>query len=213
MPPDDPHARVNVEGIVATGFLALGAKLIAEIDKPKLFYDVVDEQIDATSKAFLGVTLACARCHDHKFDPFPTTDYYAMASIFASTKQFEDLDGAVVSKLYFRPLAPDDEVARYEAAKKEIEDKKAEIAQVEGKEARRYRDQHAPRLAAYMLAAYEVYEGGKVASDIAKPDGLELDVLERMAEYLKPGRERRPQLEDWYAAIDATRVAAARKYQ
>jgi hypothetical protein len=213
LPPEDPKARVNAEGIVATGFLALGTKLLAEIDKPKLFYDVVDEQIDTTSKAFLGVTLACARCHDHKFDPFPTTDYYAMASIFASTKQFEALTGAVVSKLYFRPIAPDDEVARYEQAQKAIADKKAEIAKVEGKESTRYRDQLAPRLADYMLAAFDIYSGGQAAPAVAERASLQLDVLERMAEYLKTGRERRPQLEEWYAAKGANRSDVAAAYQ
>ena len=213
LPPDDSDAHVNVEGIVATGFLALGPKLIAEIDKPKLFYDVVDEQIDTTSKAFLGLTLACARCHDHKFDPFPTTDYYALASIFASTKQFEALTGAVVSKLYFRPLTTDDAVALFEQSKKRIEDKKAEIATVRSREAKRYRDRHAPRLADYMLGAYEVYTGAKDSASLAKPEGLAIEVLERMAEYLRPGRERRPQLEEWFAATDATRPAVARQYQ
>jgi Protein of unknown function (DUF1549)/Protein of unknown function (DUF1553)/Planctomycete cytochrome C len=214
LPPDNPDARVNVDGIIATGFLALGSRLLAEVDKPKLFYDVVDEQIDTTSKAFLGVTLACARCHDHKFDPFPTTDYYAMASIFASTKQFEALVGpTVVSKLYFRPLVPDDEVKRYEEYQKDLEAKKAEIADVEKKEARRYRDERSPLLAKYMLAAYDVYASGESAEIVAGRDSLELDVLKRWAEYLKPGRERRPQLEDWYAATDATRADIARQYQ
>ncbi len=213
LPGHDPDAGVNVEGVIATGFLALGPKLIAEIDKPKLFYSVVDEQIDTTSKAFLGVTLACARCHDHKFDPFPTTDYYAMASIFASTKQFEALTGAVVSKLYFRPLVPDDEVVRYREHRKKIDAKTAEIAKVEKKEVRRYRDERSPLLAKYMLAAYEIYEAGKEAETVANANALELDVLERWAEYLKPGRERRPQLEDWYAAGDAKRSDVARQYQ
>ena len=48
-----------------------------------MVYDVVDEQIDTTSKAFLGLTISCARCHDHKFDPILTKDYYSLASIFA----------------------------------------------------------------------------------------------------------------------------------
>src|SRR6185295_2144246 len=81
--------EVNVEGIVATGFLALGPKPIAQQDKVKMVYDVVDEQIDVTAKAFLGLTVSCARCHDHKFDPILTKDYYSMASIFASTKSFQ----------------------------------------------------------------------------------------------------------------------------
>src|SRR5690349_19060912 len=48
--------------------------------------DVIDEQINATSRAFMGITVGCARCHDHKFDPIPTTDYYALAGIFTSTE-------------------------------------------------------------------------------------------------------------------------------
>ena len=55
-----------------------------------MVYDVVDEQIDTTSKAFLGLTISCSRCHDHKFDPILTTDYYSLASIFASTRSYED---------------------------------------------------------------------------------------------------------------------------
>src|SRR5262249_42653655 len=46
----------------------------------------IDDQIDVTSRAFLGMTVACARCHDHKYDPIPTTDYYALAGIFSSTE-------------------------------------------------------------------------------------------------------------------------------
>src|SRR5439155_8055 len=104
LPSDQPGA-VNVRGIVATGFLALGPKLIAEQDKVKMFYDIVDEQIDITGRAFLGLTIACARCHDHKFDPISTKDYYGLASIFASSKQLAKLEGTV-SELYFAPLVP-----------------------------------------------------------------------------------------------------------
>ena len=63
----------------------LGTKMLSERDKAKLTLDVVDEQIDTVGRAFLGLTLGCARCHDHKFDPVPTEDYYALAGIFKST--------------------------------------------------------------------------------------------------------------------------------
>jgi hypothetical protein len=72
--------------IVATGFLATGVKLVAEEEGRRFYADMVDEQIDATTRVFLGTTVACARCHDHKFDPIPQTDYYAMAGIFRSTE-------------------------------------------------------------------------------------------------------------------------------
>jgi hypothetical protein len=71
---------------IATGFLALGPKLHNERNRLQFEMDVVDEQIDATTQAFLGLTVACARCHDHKFDPVPQKDYYALAGIFRSTE-------------------------------------------------------------------------------------------------------------------------------
>ncbi len=76
---------------IATGFLSLGPKVLAEPDKVKMEMDIIDEQIDTLGKALLGLTLGCARCHDHKFDPIPTADYYALAGIFKSTKTMDSL--------------------------------------------------------------------------------------------------------------------------
>jgi cytochrome c553 len=72
--------------VIATGFLAIGVKSVGEEDQQKFFSDLVDEQIDTTTRAFLATTVACARCHDHKFDPIPQVDYYALAGIFRSTE-------------------------------------------------------------------------------------------------------------------------------
>ena len=74
--------------LIATGFLALGPKSVNTKNAEQFEFDVIDDQIDVTSRALLGITVACARCHYHKFDPIPTTDYYAMAGIFNSTKTF-----------------------------------------------------------------------------------------------------------------------------
>src|SRR6185436_15792735 len=63
----------------------------AEQDKPKMVMDIVDEQIEVTCKATMGLTVSCARCHDHKFDPISTRDYYALAGIFKSTKTMKNL--------------------------------------------------------------------------------------------------------------------------
>jgi cytochrome c553 len=72
--------------VIATGFLAIGVKSVGEEDQQKFFADLVDEQIDTTTRAFMATTVACARCHDHKFDPIPQEDYYALAGIFRSTE-------------------------------------------------------------------------------------------------------------------------------
>lgn len=97
----------------ATGFLVLGPKMLAEQDKPKLVMDMVDEQIDVVSRAFLGLTMSCARCHDHKFDPISAQDYYAMAGIFRSTKTLENL--AFVSKFNERRITSSQRLAAIEA--------------------------------------------------------------------------------------------------
>lgn len=72
--------------LIASTFLALGPKMLTERDKEKLWLDTVDEQIDTVGRAFLGLTMGCARCHDHKFDPVSQQDYFAVAGIFRSTE-------------------------------------------------------------------------------------------------------------------------------
>ncbi|MBK9167134.1 MAG: PSD1 domain-containing protein [Bryobacterales bacterium] len=210
--PSADGSEVNRRGIVATGFLALGPKLIAEQDKVKMYYDIVDEQIDVTGKAFLGITLACARCHDHKFDPVSTKDYYSLASIFASTKQLAKLEGTV-SKLYFAPLVERAEAQRWEDHQKRVEEKQAEITRLLGEQGKRRRDALSPFLAAYMLAAREIYEDGKESKAVAAERSLDADVLERMANYLKPTKERRVHIEAWYLAKPADRERVAREFQ
>lgn len=78
--------RLNEDGIVATGFLALADFVPGDNDKDMMIADYVNDQIDVTGRAFLGLTLGCARCHDHKFDPISSEDYYSLAGIFFSTR-------------------------------------------------------------------------------------------------------------------------------
>ncbi len=76
------------QNLIATGFLAIGPKSIAEQNPRQFQADLVDEQIDTSTRVVLGLSVACARCHDHKFDPIPQTDYYALAGIFQSTTTY-----------------------------------------------------------------------------------------------------------------------------
>ncbi len=128
LPAESPQQRDEL--MTATGFLVIGPKVLAERDKPKLRMDVVDEQIDTIGKTFLGMTLGCARCHDHKFDPVPTADYYALAGILMSTRTVSGikLGNAAVSGWMLRNLGgPEPEkvvTARkvYEAKLKKVQD-------------------------------------------------------------------------------------------
>ncbi len=71
------------QNLVATGFMALGPKVLNERNARQFQLDQIDEQIDVTTRVMLGVSVACARCHDHKTDPIPQSDYYALAGIFS----------------------------------------------------------------------------------------------------------------------------------
>ncbi len=81
---DDPDAAHHAT--VATGFLMIGPKMLAEDDPVKQRMDIIDDQLDTLGRAFMGLTIGCARCHDHKFDPISTEDYYGLAGIFLSTR-------------------------------------------------------------------------------------------------------------------------------
>jgi hypothetical protein len=88
--------------LVATAFLSLGPKMLAEDDPVKMEMDIIDEQVDTFGRTFLGMTLGCARCHDHKFDPITMADYYGLAGIFKSTRTMEHF--RVVARWFERPL-------------------------------------------------------------------------------------------------------------
>jgi hypothetical protein len=80
----DDHERA--QNAIATGFLAIGSKTQNTQNRIQFRVDLADEQIEVTGQAFLGLTIACARCHDHKFDPISQRDYYALSGIFQSTQ-------------------------------------------------------------------------------------------------------------------------------
>ncbi len=81
------------ELMVATGVLALGPKSLNEKNREQFAMDIVDDQIDVTTRGFLGLTVSCARCHDHKFDAIPQSEYYGLAGIFRSTDTYYGTGG------------------------------------------------------------------------------------------------------------------------
>jgi len=106
--------------LVAAGFLSLGPTNYEEQDKQRLRFDVIDEQIDTIGRAFLGQTLGCARCHDHKFDPVTQHDYYALAGIFASTRTLSSYTENVTSWVTANLPLDDAEERRLAAAEAEL---------------------------------------------------------------------------------------------
>ena len=193
------------EQLIATGFLALGPKIRwPSRTSAKLGMDVVDEQIDATSQAFLGLTVALRPLPRPQVRPDPARDYYALAGIFRSTKSLAKVEGTV-SQIYFAPLVSGPEFARYEEQQKNLEFRKKQILDITARESTRYRDGLMPHLAEYMLAA-EAYERrpaaeeGLCVADFARRKNLNAAVLERWIGYLQPSDDIRPHLDRWFKA-------------
>ena len=149
--PDEGDPAAKLEALVATGFLSLGPKMLAEDDPIKMQMDIVDEQIRAVGEAFMGLTLGCARCHDHKFDPIPTADYYSLAGIFKSTKTMENF--RVVARWQERPLATPSALARQRAHRQQIDRKKREIKQLTKQAEDRLLSDARKHIADYLIAA------------------------------------------------------------
>ncbi len=76
------------ENLIATSFLAMGSKSLNEQNGAQFRMDLADEQLDVTTRVMMGLSVACARCHDHKFDPIRQSDYYSLAGIFLNTETF-----------------------------------------------------------------------------------------------------------------------------
>ncbi len=140
LPATSPEERRRQ--LTATAFLTLGPTNYEEQDKQQLRFDIIDEQLDTIGKVMLGQTIGCARCHDHKFDPIPQRDYYALAGIFASTRTLFnytenvarwiaaplELDGPEEEKLRAHEVKLAAMKQAFDGAKKELSKMKAALA-------------------------------------------------------------------------------------
>jgi len=209
--PPEPGEQFNARGVTATGFLALGAKAIAQVDKTKMLYDVWDEQVDVTSKAFLGLTIACARCHDHKFDPILTKDYYSMVGMFAGTKSFAKVNQGVASLLY-RPLVPESDYKVYQASVAKAQLNTLNANELVDEEVLRYAIASAGHIADYMLAATATAAGVPI-TDAAQEKSLDLAILAKWVKALEGSKSPKPWLKEWDAARGDAAPAVAAEYQ
>jgi mono/diheme cytochrome c family protein len=145
-PSADP--AVTAERLTALGYLAVGPKLLAEPDKQKMLLDIADEQLDTVSRGVMGLTLSCARCHDHKFDPLPARDYYSLLAVFTSTRTMQGL--GTVAKVFERTLTP--ETPAQAALRARLPKLKAELQKLEADFGKLKPDDAAGRLAVHAQA-------------------------------------------------------------
>lgn len=167
--------------LAGLGFQALGAG--------------ANDQLDVTTKVFLGLTVGCAQCHDHKYDPIPTKDYYSLLGIFRSTRNTE------------YALVADKEVERYKAQKKKVDDLKEILNDYLAEQSKQLTDLLARDTAKYLMAVWS-----------GKAEGLDEEVLKRWKVYLADSNKEHPYLKGWFDLMktnpqEAQVRAEAEKYQ
>ena len=145
------------------GFLALGGN--------------ADEKVDVTTKTFLGLTVGCAQCHDHKFDPIPTKDYYSLLGVFKSTMADEI------------PLTAKETVTAWKSHKKKIDELQEAVDDFIKKQGTDLSEILAAKTARYMVAAWK---GGAAEED------LNPEILGRWVQYLKDPEKEHPFLKSWF---------------
>ncbi|EMI25455.1 secreted protein containing DUF1549 [Rhodopirellula europaea SH398] len=114
------------ERLIATGFLVLGPKVLAEKDQAKMEMDIIDEQIDTVGRSLMGLTLGCARCHTHKFDPISHHDYYGLAGIFQSTQTMDSYE--TVAEWHENTIETPDQAEKLKQHQQRIDDQEELIA-------------------------------------------------------------------------------------
>jgi hypothetical protein len=175
----------------------LAADLLTEGEKEKhrpalgfiSLFPSGDDRVDVTAKTFLGLTVGCAQCHDHKYDPIPTKDFYSLQGVFSSSEYYE------------YPLAPDDVVEAYKKAKGKVDAKKEAIQKFIEQQRDSLRDILFEQTAEYMTAAWKVIAGALQEDKAAAEAGLDAEILGRWVKYLRDTEKEHPSLRDWDAMM------------
>ena len=145
-----------------------------------------DDRIDLTGRGFLGLTVACAQCHDHKFDPIPTEDYYALLGVFNSTETQE------------YALAEDAVVADYKSKKKLADDAKEALEEFLRTQSVQLVDALAAQTSQYLVAAWRVSGPDRApVAATASQAHLDAETLERWIEYLNAWPKQHKLLDEW----------------
>ena len=193
----------RVRHVPALGFLGLGPWYYDNGAVEITRADERHDRVDAVSRGFLGLTVGCARCHDHKYDPIPTTDYYAMAGVFLNTEYHE------------YPQAPKAVVDDFKAQEKKIEKKQELLGQYLQNESQQLAETLAFQASKYMTAAWRVTgEPKDEKAKVVEAQKLDHELFDRWLRFLEKPPTFYPFLKPWQEMLksggtegDAKRLA------
>lgn len=211
LPTQDTTSRQ--EALTATAFLSLGAKVLAEPDVRKLEMDIIDDQLDTLGKAFMGMTIGCARCHDHKFDPFSQEDYYAMAAIFRSTKSLADDRTGAIKYWYEHSLATPADLEAKKKHEADVKTQRAKITKYNSDTRAALKADLQRQAANYLAASVELSDDPdfREVEAVATKHGLRARYLLTCRQYLARATENEF-FDKWHALAKTGDVAGVRNH-
>ena len=180
----------------ALGYFGLGPQYYKNTDAAKAAADELDDRIDTLCRGFLGLTVSCARCHDHKFDPVPTQDYYSLAGIFSS------------SRLHTAPLVPQPEVEAWNQAQTRLKELDEAIKRQVTDSGPKIRESQLPQVVDYLQAVWRLQSGGNLDA-VAKASQLNAQFLKRWQELIQKQKDSNPAFRSWAELPAATAADAA----
>jgi cytochrome c553/mono/diheme cytochrome c family protein len=174
----------------ALGFLGLGPWYYDNGAVEITRADERHDRVDAVTRGMLGLTVGCARCHDHKYDPIPTKDYYALAGVFLNTEYHE------------YPLAPKAIVDDYKKREEALEQKREMLREYTTTEAQQLAGTLAFQAARYMTAAWQVTgEPKREKAAVIEKEKLDYELFDRWLRFLQRKPTFYPFLKDWQAMV------------
>jgi uncharacterized membrane protein YgcG len=189
--------KVRYKYLPATGFLGLGPWYFDNGAVEVTRADERHDRVDVVTRGFLGLTVACARCHDHKYDPIPQTDYYSLAGVFKNTSYHE------------YPLAPKAVVEEHLKIEAEVEKKQKVLQEMQTSLSASLSESLAFQTANYLQGVYQVVGQKKEKDAIVEARKLDYELLERWIAYLGKTTDKYHEKETWQALMKKAVAAPA----
>jgi cytochrome c553 len=183
----DPKTRYKT--LPATGFLGLGPWYYDNGSTEVTRADERHDRVDAVTRGFLGLTVACARCHDHKYDPIPTADYYALAGVFGNTIYEE------------YPMAPKSVLDDFKKIEDHIDSKQKILGEMQNNFGNQLSQSLAFHVANYLQGVHEVVALKKEMANVVEARKLDFELLDRWVKYMEKPTTRYKNKEAWQALM------------
>ena len=189
----DPKIRYKM--LPATGFLGLGPWYYDNGAVEVTRADERHDRVDVVTRGFLGLTVACARCHDHKYDPIPQTDYYSLAGVFLNTRYHE------------YPLVPKSVLDKYTALEAEVEKKQKMLQELQTNLSNQLSEALAFQASNYLQGVYEVVAQKRDPETVVESRRLDYELLERWIKYMEKPTDKYHYKDAWQAMMKKAAAA------